>query len=75
MTIRKTLSALAAASLVFGGAASAATANASLREAAPVDESEQLGGVGAIGWIIAAAVAVGVALVIIDDDDEDPVSP
>ena len=73
MTYRKTLTAMIAASLVFGGAASAAVTP--LRQAAPVGENEQLGGAGVIGWVIALAVAAGVALVIIDDDEEDPVSP
>jgi len=77
MTLRKGLSALVATSLVFGGAASAAAAGAadSLRQPARVAESENLAGGGAIGWIIAALVAAGVALVIVEDDSDEPVSP
>lgn len=71
MTIRKTLSALVAASIVFGSAASAATgADAVLRQSAPVEEGEQIAGAG-LGWAIAIAVAAGIALVIIEDDEDD----
>jgi len=77
MTLRKGLSALVATSLVFGGTASAAAAGAadSLRQPARVAEGEELAGAGAVGWIIAALVAAGVALVIIEDDEDEPASP
>lgn len=68
MTIRKALSALVATSLVLGG--TAAVAAESLRQPAAITESEELSGGFGIGWIIALAVAAGVALVIIEDDDE-----
>lgn len=76
MVIRKTLTALAAAGLVFASAASAATGlDAPLRQASAMAEGEELAGEG-IGWIIAALVAAGVVYVIVDDDDDDePESP
>ncbi len=69
MTIRKALSAFVATSLVFGGTAAVAAGAETLRQPAAVDEAEGAGGFST-GWIIALAVAAGVALVIIEDDDE-----
>lgn len=79
MTVKKALTAITAASLAFAGTASASAAGENIaRQAAPVSQSEELEGSSAIGWIIGALVAAGVAYVIIDDDDDDddaPVSP
>ena len=70
MMIRKALSAVIATSLVFGGTAAAAAVCAeALRQPAAIGEGEELAGVG-MGWLIALAVAAGVALVIIEDDDD-----
>jgi hypothetical protein len=44
------------------------------RSASPVASSEKLRGAG-LGWLIALAVALGVALVIISDDEDAPTSP
>lgn len=74
MTIRKALSAIVATSLIFGGTAAVAAGADTLRQPAAIGEAEELGG-GGIGWIIALAVAAGVALVIIEDDDEESESP
>ena len=75
MTMRKALTAAVATGLVFSGAASAATmGQTALRNAAPVEDAEQLAG-GGIGFIVAAIVAAGVLFVILDDDDNEPASP
>ena len=59
------IAALAAVSLA--GAPAAAQAS---RNAAPVDESETLGGGLGFAWIMAAVMVIGAILIIVDDDDE-----
>lgn len=71
MVIRKALLGLATAGLVFGSTAVAAAPVA--RTAAPVGQSENLGG-GSFGWILALLIVAGVIGVIASDSDE-PVSP
>jgi hypothetical protein len=65
------IAALAAVSLA--AAPAAAEAN---RTAAPIKESDSIGGgIGAV-WVLAAAMVLGFILVVLDDDDDDlPESP
>ena len=76
MVLRKAITATMAATLALVGTASASAAgdNIAARQAADVNEGEQLAGMG-MGWLIAVLVAAGVALVIIEDDDDEPASP
>ena len=73
-TLKNLSAALVGASLIASPVVASAAPVIAERAGATV-EGEQLGGLG-FGWIIAALVAIGVAVIIISDEDEtDPVSP
>ena len=67
----KWIAAIAAASLTATPLAAQVS-----RTAAPVEESQSLGGGSIVAWIMAGLVVGGLIWVLVDDDDEDfPVSP
>ena len=67
----KWIAALAAASL-----AAAPVAAQPIRTAAPVEETESLGGGLGMAWVAALILVVGAILIIADNDDDDlPLSP
>jgi len=75
MVIRKTLTSLAAASLIFGSAAAAAApAAGESRSASEVLNAQDMVKRGTLGLLIAFLVATGILIIILSDDDE-AVSP
>lgn len=74
MILRKALTSMALGTYVLG--ATVANAAPTVRAPAAIEENQEMGGTGTLGWVIALAIAVGVVLVIASDDDEDePYSP
>ncbi|RPF70239.1 hypothetical protein [Aurantiacibacter spongiae] len=78
MFFRKALFGLASSGLMLGSTMAAAAPSASPitgeREATPITQADDMGGMG-LGWLIALLVAAGVVAVIVTDDGNDPVSP
>jgi len=72
MVIRKTLSSLVAAGLIFGSAAAVA---AETRDGSPVSKSEDLAGIGTFGILLGLLIVAGVVAIIATDDNNNPVSP
>jgi hypothetical protein len=74
MVIRKSLVSLAAAGLVLGSSASAATPTAA-REGSPVAKSDKLAGIGTFGLLIGLVVIAGVVAIVLSDNHHKPKSP
>lgn len=74
MVIRKTLTGLAAASLVLGSTAAVAAPVAS-RDASPVAQSDDLAGIGTFGILLGLLIVAGVIAIVATDDNNNPASP
>jgi len=76
MVIRKTLTSLAAAGLVFGSTAAAAAPVAGTRGASPVTKSDDLAGIGTFGILLGVLILAGViAVIATDNNNHHPASP
>lgn len=76
MFIRKTLTGLVAASMIFGSTAAAAAPAAADRSGSAVSKSEELTGIGTFPVLLGLLIVAGVIAVVVSNDNEDaPTSP
>jgi hypothetical protein len=76
MVIRKTLTSLAAASLVLGSTAAAAAPVSGTRGASHVAKSDDLAGIGTFGILLGVLILAGViAVIATDNNNNHPASP